>query len=407
MSRHMTAVFTATAILVPALATTANAASTFSSKKETKKASPLSQSTFTPSQADCDLDNNGVVDVNDMVKVIEVYGSDCSAEGCEGDINRDGTVDLNDLLLMLSNYGVLPAGPTVESSLSGVSVVLQSRFASESSSLEDMGAKNNCWMVQGGAVGMSKDTTEADFFNASRAQIESTFGRYLSKKSELGGSFSGLLVLDMETPFHPRELGNYIDPSSEEYDPMKFEAIVDGFKMRIDVVRELVPNCQIGLYGFPTPHAHGKADSETEIRRTLGYELAAARGILDNVDTICPVLYQRFGTTDSKYHRIADYMQIGVDTARSLRRTDGTALDVQPLLAFRIYNGSSAHNKELVSIEDLADQVEMLRNEGVENMMIWNGKDQIDSTTSVIERMNELKDELDSRQNTMMVANAG
>ncbi len=407
MSRHMTAVFTATAILVPALATTANAASTFSSKKETKKASPLSQATFTPSQADCDLDNNGVVDVNDMVKVIEVYGSDCSAEGCEGDINRDGTVDLNDLLLMLSNYGVLPAGPTVESSLSGVSVVLQSRFSNDASSLEDMGAKNDCWMVQGGAVGMSKDTTEADFFNASRAQIESTFGRYISKKSELGSTFTGLLVLDMETPFHPRELGNYIDPASDEYDPIKFDAIVEGFKMRIDVVRELVPNCKVGLYGFPTPHAHGKADSETEIRRTLGYELAAARGILDQVDTICPVLYQRFGSTDSKYHRIADYMQIGVDTGRSLRRTNGTALDVQPLLAFRIYNGSSAHNKELVPIEDLADQVEMLRNEGIENVMIWNGKDQIDSTTSVIERMSELKEELDSRQNTMMVANAG
>ena len=403
MSRHMTAVFTATAILVPALATTANAASTFSSKK----ASPLSQATFTPSQADCDLDNNGVVDVNDMVKVIEVYGSDCSAEGCEGDINRDGTVDLNDLLLMLSNYGVLPAGPTVESSLSGVSVVLQSRFSNDASSLEDMGAKNDCWMVQGGAVGMSKDTTEADFFNASRAQIESTFGRYISKKSELGSTFTGLLVLDMETPFHPRELGNYIDPASDEYDPIKFDAIVEGFKMRIDVVRELVPNCKVGLYGFPTPHAHGKADSETEIRRTLGYELAAARGILDQVDTICPVLYQRFGSTDSKYHRIADYMQIGVDTGRSLRRTNGTALDVQPLLAFRIYNGSSAHNKELVPIEDLADQVEMLRNEGIENVMIWNGKDQIDSTTSVIERMSELKEELDSRQNTMMVANAG
>ena len=127
MSRHMTAVFTATAILVPALTTTANAASTVSANKESKKASTLSSATFTPAQADCDLDNSGAVDVNDMVKVIQEYGSDCSAEGCQGDINRDGTVDLNDLLLMLSNYGVLPAGPTVESSLTGVSVVLQSR----------------------------------------------------------------------------------------------------------------------------------------------------------------------------------------------------------------------------------------------------------------------------------------
>ena len=103
----------------------------------------------------------------------------------------------------------------------------------------------------------------------------------------------------MEAPFHPRELGNYIDPNSAEYNPLKFDAIVEGYKMRIDVVRELVPNCKIGLYGFPTPHAHGKADSAVEVRRTMGYELAAAQGILDQVDTICPVLYQRFGATDS------------------------------------------------------------------------------------------------------------
>ena len=406
MSRHMTAVFTATAILVPALATTANAASSVSSKTEFMKGTTLS-SAFTPSQADCDLDNNGNVDVNDMMKLIEVYGSTCSTNGCEGDINRDGTIDLNDLLLMLSNYGVLPAGPTIESSLGGVSVVLQSRFSNDSASLNSMGSHNGSWMVQGGAVGMSKKTTEAEFFSASRAQIESTFGRYLTKKSELGSAFTGLMILNMEAPFHPRNLGNYIDPASAEYDPLKFDAIVEGFKMRIDVVRELVPNCKIGLYGFPTPHAHGKATSTVEIRRTLGYELAAVRGILDQVDVICPLLYQRFGAQDNHYSRIADYMQVGIDTGRSLRRTDGTALEVQPLLSFKIFNGSSAHNKELVSIEDLASQVDMLRSEGIENLMIWSGKDQIDATTSVTDRMSELKEELDSRHNTMMVANAG
>lgn len=407
MSRHMTAVFTATAILVPALATTANAASSVSAKKVSKKASTLSSTAFTPSQADCDLDNSGVVDVNDMVKVIEVYGADCSSVACQGDINRDGTVNLNDLLLMLANYGALPAGPTVESSMNGVSVALQSRFSNDASQLEDLGVKNEYWTILGGAIGMSKDTTEAEFFSASRDEIESSFGRYMSRKSDLGSDFSGVLVLDMETPFHPRELGNYIDPASDEYDPLKFDAIVEGFKMRISVARELLPNCTVALYGFPTPHGHGNADSAVEIQRTLGYEFAAAQGILDQVDAICPVLYQRFGATDSKYHRIADYMQVGIDTGRSLHRTDGTTPEILPMLAFKIHNGSSAHNKELVSVEDLANQIEMLRNEGIENMMIWNGKDQLDATTTVLEYMTELKEELDARQNTTMVANAG
>lgn len=406
MSRHMTAVFTATAILVPALATTTNAAPSLSSNTRTMKASTL-PSAFTPSQADCDLDNNGVVDVQDMVKVIEVYGSDCSEEPCDVDVNRDGTVDLNDLLVMLSNYGVLPAGPTVQSSLSGVSVVLQSRFSEEASALDSIGVQNDCWMVHGYAVGMSKNTTEEMFFNASRARIEFEFGRYLSRKADLASDYDGLLILDMETPFHPRELGKYIDPASDDYDPLKFDAIIEGYKMRIDVVRTMAPSCKLGLYGFPTPHAHGKADGNAELQRTLGYEFAAAQGALDQIDVICPVLYQRFGASDNHYNRIEGYMQVGIDTGRSLLRTDGTALEVQPLLSFKIFNGSSAHHKELVPIEDLANQIDKLHSEGVENFMFWNGGDQINDTTTVIERMSELKEELDSRQNTMMVANAG
>ena len=407
MSRHMTAVFTATAILVPALTTTADAASSFSVKKESKKASTISSSVFSPSQSDCDLDNSGVVDVNDMVKVIDVYGSDCSTAACEGDINRDGTVDLNDLLLMLANYGALPGGPAVESSMNGISVALQSRFSNDASELENLGVTNEYWTVMGSAMGMSKDTTEAEFFSASQDELESMFGRYISRKADLGSDFSGVLVLDLEAPFHPRELGKYIDPDSNDYDPMKFDAIVEGFKKRIAVARELLPNCKLALYGFPTPHGHGNANGTVELQRTLGYELAAARGILDKLDAVCPVLYQRFGATDRKYDRIADYMKVGVDTARSLSRTDGTTPEVLPMLAFKIFNGGSAHNKELVSVEDLANQVEMLRNEGIENMMIWNGKDQLDNSTTVLDQMTELKEELETRQNNTVETNAG
>ena len=408
MSRHMTAVLTASAILMPALATT-NAASlsTIASGSKGKTEKAESQA-FVPTQADCDLQKDGVVDVSDMIKVIQVYGSDCSINSCEGDINRDGTVDMNDLLAVLANYGVIPVGPVAQTSLSGARVIMQSQFSKDASSLAELGVKNDCWVVHGYAVEMARHTTEEAFFNMSPADIESRFGRYLVKHTQLGTDFDGKLILDLESPFHPRAFGDYIDPESPKYDPLKFNAIVEGYKMRIAVVREMLPNCQLGLYGFPTPHAHGDANNPTEMRRTLGYELAAALGIMDQVDILCPVIYQRFGSQDIQHARIADYTKLGVNTGRKLTRTDGTTLEIQPLMALKIYNGSSVHHKELISIEDLANQIEVLRNEGIEEFMIWHGNDDLDEMTTVAERMGELKEELDYRnQDTKMVANAG
>ena len=177
-------------------------------------------------------------------------------------------------------------------------------------------------------------------------QIESTFGHYIARSQNSRPS-----PASWSWTWKPLSIHVSWQPSIEfsRIQPLKFDAIVEGYKMRIDVVRELVPNCKIGLYGFPTPHAHGKADSAVEVRRTMGYELAAARGILDQVDTICPVLYQRFGATDSHYHRIADYMQVGVDTGRSLRRQRyrprcTATVDLQDLQRFlRPQQGAGLH----------------------------------------------------------------
>ena len=48
-----------------------------------------------------DVDGNGSVNVNDILSVIAVYGSDDGS----GDANGDGTVDISDILLIISNWG--------------------------------------------------------------------------------------------------------------------------------------------------------------------------------------------------------------------------------------------------------------------------------------------------------------
>ena len=48
-----------------------------------------------------DVDENGFVNVDDLLAVIGVYGTDDPA----ADINGDGIVDVNDILLIIANWG--------------------------------------------------------------------------------------------------------------------------------------------------------------------------------------------------------------------------------------------------------------------------------------------------------------
>lgn len=419
MSRSLTAMIAASAIVLPSLSQFATAATpsskagkssqSLSNKKasSTKTFSSSSQAASSNDQSDmanCDLNNDGLVDVSDVIVVINNYGNSCNTADCNGDANRDQLVDMADVLFVLANYGTVTTVPAPATLLSGVRACLQSKFSGNVAGLEALGVKNDCWMVHGYAVDAPHNCTDEEFFNASVSDIEYRFGRYLSKKTDLMSNYDGMVIIDIERPYHPQQLGKFIDPNSKDYNPEKFEAIVDGYKRRIAVVRDMLPNCKLGIYGFPTPHSHGKLDSNAEQQRIFGYEMAAARGLLDQIDVICPVIYQRFGSTDNNYDRIASYTVNGIEVGRSLRRTDGSTFEIQPLVSFKIYNGASAHDKELITIADLADQIEVIREQGVEEFMFWHGKDDLDGSTTVTERLGELLNELEYRSENVMVA---
>jgi hypothetical protein len=411
----MTAMIAASAIVLPSLSQLAVAAkpsakasstskqSSGSKKLSSKKVDNSGQQaapSYQVQMEDCDLDTNGVVDVADIVMVIEDFGSKCTSGDCGTDVNRDQVVDMNDLLAVLSNYGTLEVAPSPETLLDGVRVCLQSRFSNNTAGLSDLGVGNDAWMVHGYAVSAPKNITEEEFFAISEDDIEREFNKYLLRKPDLAADYDGMVIIDIESPFHPSDLGKYINPDSSRYDPMKFESIVQAFKLRIAVVREALPACKLGIYGFPTPHSHGKPNN-SELQRVFGYEMAAARGILDQIDVICPVLYQRFGPTDNHYNRIASYTTMGIETGQSLRRTDGSSLEVQPLMSFRVFNGPSAHHKELIAVSDLADQIEVIQAAGVEEFMFWNGDDELDDSATITDRFGDLLEELDYRAETV------
>jgi len=53
-----------------------------------------------------DFDNNGIVNINDLVEVLANFGA-----GANGDTDNDGDTDINDIVNVLSEFGstcVLP-----------------------------------------------------------------------------------------------------------------------------------------------------------------------------------------------------------------------------------------------------------------------------------------------------------
>ncbi|MCH2134084.1 MAG: hypothetical protein MK116_10080 [Phycisphaerales bacterium] len=59
-----------------------------------------------PDECECpDIDDNGIVDVDDLLILIGAYGPCPGEPGCPADVNWDGMVDVNDLLQLLERWG--------------------------------------------------------------------------------------------------------------------------------------------------------------------------------------------------------------------------------------------------------------------------------------------------------------
>lgn len=109
-----------------------------------------------------------------------------------------------------------------------------------------------------------------------------------------------------------------------------------------------------------------------------GYVEAGDQGMYDQVDFICPVLYQRFGPEDATAETLRKWTgaatRQGLKRSLDLTRKNGSRIPLVPLLSFWVFNGGSENNRDAVSPASVARQLESVQSAvGVEAILLWSG----------------------------------
>lgn len=234
----------------------------------------------------------------------------------------------------------------------------------------DLKLNNRVWTVSGHALLSNRGDTEEQFLSYSETKIKDKLERYLSNNTSLDRTTTDLIILDMESPIHPKRLG--------EYSGDKQKQIIEAFKMRIKIAREMFPNAKLSLYGVIVSDARGDSTRPFFKPMMQGYERASQLGMFDDLDYISPVLYHRFGLQDKEYPTLEIYTREAIEQSQTLKKSGGTHLDLATLHSFKVYNGNSKNSEECVAHESINKQLAIIPEyPSVKIVVLWAGPDVI------------------------------
>src|SRR5262245_10379236 len=252
---------------------------------------------------------------------------------------------------------------------------LQGRYArvSFANALVPLGVSNSAITVGGHATMSEKTISKTDFLAAKPAAIRARLKSFLEKQEV---RTDNLVILDMEpATIAPRDLGDFDGPA--------LRTLVHAYTRRIRIARQELrdhePSVRIGLYQVIVPDGRGRL-TEDFAKRLCGYIAAGRLGMYDELDFICPVLYQRFGPDDPNSGSLGEWIAAatrqGIDGSLALARSDGSPLPLVPLLSFWVFNGKSKSNRRAVKPKSIARQLEIVQGaSGIEAIVFWSGSE--------------------------------
>lgn len=271
---------------------------------------------------------------------------------------------------------------------------LQNRYAEASlvDALVNLGISNRAVTISGRATRSEKDISRTDFISAKAEEIRTKLTDFL-EEHQLPRD-NDLVILDMEPKeIAPRHLGEF------ENDKKLQRALIAAYRRRIRVARQVLrqtkrPGLKLGLYQVIVPD--GKGRSSPEFQQSMrGYREAGEEGMYDQLDFICPVLYQRFGSDDAKPATLRKWLdeasKQGIDESLTLTRRNRTRLPLVPLLSFWVFNGNSDNDRDAVQPESMARQLQIVQDAvGIEAIVFWSGWQTTDEMRTAKEPVEEI-----------------
>ena len=273
---------------------------------------------------------------------------------------------------------------------------LQGRYASVLD-LSAFGITNAAVTIHGHALHAGNGIPEAEFIDLAKEGgkfIKARLHDYL-RKSNLNFGSNHLVILDMEpgyvddkgnsVNFPPAGLGRYEGLIREETGRLMQDELIEAYSQRITAAREVLlkdwPTVKIGLYGVVVPDGKGQED-ERFLQRMRGYKRARKLGMFDQVDYLVPVLYTRFGESDSpadleKLHSwIEASARQAITNSKKLTRHNGKTIPLAPILTFWVANGKSKHHEKAILHQTMGLQLRILRSyRSVGMIVLWSGKE--------------------------------
>ncbi|MEE2907413.1 MAG: hypothetical protein VX527_06220 [Planctomycetota bacterium] len=283
-----------------------------------------------------------------------------------------------------------------------ISLALQDRYLGKD--LSNIGVRNDTWCLSQYALGTPKQVSDLgkesesaqqfaiqQFVDLPIADIRAAMGRYVANNPQLTRGTTNTIIIDIEFPVHPRQLWKLMGgPDHDQITPL-FSDVVQAFARRFAVVREHYPNAQLTAYGFGSPDSQGR-EREVEKARLNAEIMATKMGILESVDAISPVIYERFGPAETPYkHRDRATIQ-GMSNSLAIVQASDRPLDILVLLSLSIFNGSSEVTQRAADLQGLAERLALLGKLGVKRVIFWNGGEMLaQSVIPVSERLAQLR----------------
>lgn len=270
---------------------------------------------------------------------------------------------------------------------------LQNRYAGQriAAGLSGLHVSTHAVTLSGRATKSEAEITKDDFIGANARAIRAELTKFLDVHQL--PQANDLVILDMEPRgFAPRQLGDF--EGTEQLD------LITAYSRRISAARQVLAETglgglRLGMYQVIVPDGRGRISAGFQ-RRMSGYLQAGSQGMYDELDFICPVLYQRFGPDDTESTTLPKWVAAStrqaIEASLQLTRRNDDRIPLVPILSFWVFNGRSNDNRQAVGADLVAMQLDAVQHAvGIMAALFWSGwqtKAEMESAKDPVEPLN-------------------